>query len=544
MRASLSRLAVAFALANLYLLSLSGPLVSPQHQLIFHLPGSATALFLPVILDLLALTGLLFLLLSAVEPHPRIRLLLWAALLLPLPVALLETIASFNGHPANLRLLTSLLFLTAAAPAFTSARLSALVPTFRRAEPALTTLLSFVSLSGLVLLGQLLWNGWQTRHLNPAFHPSFVSQALAHAAPNQPGKPKPPFVLWVILDELSYAQIFPNRQPGILLPNLDQLAAQSSVLMQVTAAAEFTRIAVPSMLTGLPLTATNPTADGQHLLLHPRGARHWTTLDPADTVFADAARDGLPTAVAGWYEPYCRLLPAVLDRCFWTYRDQLPGNLSADASLGANMLAPLRDLAEGGSALLDAGTKTGPTDLEGQGDVQRHAADYRELYAAADRMLRDQNTGLLLLHMPIPHPWGFYDRRTGAFPAHRTSYLDNLVLADLYLGHLRAEMEADGTWDNATVIVMGDHGWRAASVWRPSGFWTREEEQASRKGALRDRPAMLVKLAHEQSPSRIDTPFAAFRTRALLDAILSGGIKTPETLTHWVAAQPASPVLP
>ena len=58
-----SSAAVAFAIANLYLLYLTGPLVSPEHQLIFHLPGSATALFGAAILDLLlasaALTGLL-----------------------------------------------------------------------------------------------------------------------------------------------------------------------------------------------------------------------------------------------------------------------------------------------------------------------------------------------------------------------------------------------------------------------------------------------------------------------------------------------------
>ena len=136
--------------------------------------------------------------------------------------------------------------------------------------------------------------------------------------------------------------------------------------------------------------------------------------------------------------------------------------------------------------------------------------------------------------MPIPHPWGFYDRHTGTFPSHRTSYLDNLVLADLYLGHLRSLMEADGTWDRTDLIVMGDHGWRTRAVWRQSGFWTDEEERASRAGTLADRPAVVVKLAGQQTPLRIAAPFAAYRSRNLIDALLAGKLRTPEELADWV----------
>ncbi len=533
MKAILSEAAVAFAIANLYLLYLTGPLVSPSHQLIFHLPGSANMLFAAAILDLLALSLLLTLLLFWTQAHPRSRLLLWAVLLLPLPAVVLATVATFSGRPANVWLLTAFIFLPAAAFSFTLARLSALAPLLRRSEPALTTFFTLVSFAGLLLFGELLCNGWAARHLNPRFLARAPDPTGTGNAAQQQSQPR---VVWVILDELSYRQIFTDRQPALALPNFDRLAIGSTVLTDTQAAADYTRIAVPSLLTGLPLTSTAPTANGQQLLLHVRDVRHWQRFDPGNTVFSDIAKTGLPTGVAGWYEPYCRLLPQILNRCFWTYRDDLPIGLSASASLATNALAPLRTVAETVRLLENLVQPAPPSDEAGQLDVARHAADYRDLYAAGDRLLHAQPAGLLLLHMPIPHPWGFYDRRTTSFPPHRTSYLDNLVLADLYLGHLRQLMEADGTWDRSTLILMGDHGWRTAAVWRPSGFWTAEEERASHAGTLADRPAVFIKLPGQRTPARLDTAFAAYRTRALIDGIVSGKLHTPADLRRWIEA--------
>ncbi len=533
MKALASKAAVAFAIANLYLLYLTGPLVSPQHQLIFHLPGAATPLFAAAIVDVLALTILLTLLLFWTQAHPRCRLLLWTVLVLPLPAVLLATVATFSGRPANVWLLGAFLFLPAAAFSFTLARLGALVPLFRRSEAKLTTSFTLISCAGLLLFSQLLWNGWVTRHLNPPF----IARAPASLGIGTRQKPQPR-VVWVILDELSYRQIFTNRQPGLTLPNFDRLAGVSTVLTHTQAAAEYTRIAVPSLLTGLPLTATVPTADGRQLLLHVRDTPGWQPLQPGNTVFADVARTGLPTGIAGWYEPYCRLLPRVLNTCSWTYRDDLPEGLSATASFAANALAPVRTAAKAVRLLGDLVQPAPQPDEAGQLDVERHAADYRDLYAAGDLLLQKQSTGLLLLHMPIPHPWGFYDRRTASFPPHRTSYLDNLVLADLYVGHIRRLMEADGTWDRTTLILMGDHGWRTHDVWRPSGFWTREEEQASHGGTLADRPAVFIKLPGQQLPARLDATFAAYRTRTLIDDVVAGKLHTPDDLRRWIGSAP------
>ncbi|MGI4827513.1 MAG: sulfatase-like hydrolase/transferase [Janthinobacterium lividum] len=521
--------AIAFALANLYLLFLTGPLVSPQHQLIFHLPGSAMALFVPVIIDLLVLWLMLAILLFWAQRHPRAEVLVWATLLFPLPWVLLETVASFAGQPANRGLLWLSAFIFVGGWLLVAFRGREALPAFRRLRRAVATVLSFVAISGAVILLQLLWLGWKARDLNRPFQQRVAS---AGARSDGVGQPAGPRVVWIILDELSYAQVYGHRFAGLALPNFDRLASEATVFREVKPAAQYTRIAMPSLLTGKSVNATAPTSDGQNLMLHLRGQKGWQPLQPQDTVFGDAVRAGLPTAVAGWYEPYCRILPRMLDECFWTYSDNMPGGLSGEASIATNAVAPLRETA--GEILAHSGT------ADDAADVRRHEADYHGLSRAGDQLLESQKTGLLVLHMPIPHPWGFYDRHTNTFPGHRTSYLDNLALADTYLGHVRAVLEANGGWDNTDVLIMGDHGWRTHAVWRQSGFWTAEEAAASHGDAAEDPPAVILKLHAQHEPARIGSPFDAVRTRTLIDALLVRQIATAAELQQWVAHLPAS----
>ena len=123
--------------------------------------------------------------------------------------------------------------------------------------------------------------------------------------------------------------------------------------------------------------------------------------------------------------------------------------------------------------------------------------------------------------MPIPHPYGFYDRSKKAFSTKHTSYIDNLALADRYLAHIRQLLEQNNQWDSATVIVMGDHSWRTSPIWKDSMTWTDEDESASHGGEFDPRPAYIVKLPNQQTSARIDQPFSAVSTRALLDALIA-----------------------
>ena len=89
---------VAFGLANLYLLDLTGPLIATDHDLIYHLVGSASPVILPIIVYVITLSLLLTLLLFLAEKPGALRVIIWSAFILALPSILLHTFANFSGY--------------------------------------------------------------------------------------------------------------------------------------------------------------------------------------------------------------------------------------------------------------------------------------------------------------------------------------------------------------------------------------------------------------------------------------------------------------
>ena len=227
-------------------------------------------------------------------------------------------------------------------------------------------------------------------------------------------------------------------------------------------------------------------------------------------------------------------MPEVLDHCFWSYRESTPANLSPNRSLAIDLLRPFHYLWLDIKHLFGRGPGS-PT--EERRDIRQHLGDYRRLRDAGDGFLGDPSINFLYLHMPIPHPYGFYDRKKKAFSTKHTSYVDNLALADRYLSHIRQLLEQKDEWNGATVVVMGDHGWRTNLIWKDSMTWTDEDEVASHGGEFDPRPAYIIKLANQQTAARIDQPFSAVGTRALLDALLQDHIQTPADLQAWVSQQ-------
>jgi hypothetical protein len=513
---------VAFGLANLYLLSVTGPLISSGHDLVYHLTGSALAIFAPVIVYILVLSLLLTGLLMLAEGSERMRIIVWSAALLALPWILLRTFTGFFGvvFPRWISLLVGLSCLLCLL--VIAQKWKKLQPVFEAAQPVAATILGFFALSGVVIFVQLVWFAWQARDLNP--RPSLHRAQVAAGPPRQR-------IVWILLDELSYQQVYERRFPGLQLPAFDQLAAQSTVFTHVVPIGEYTRFILPSLLTGVPSDGVRVSGAGLLNALHDTRSDKWDRFDERKTVFQDALDAGYSTGTAGWYNPYCRILPAVLDHCYWTYREGTPANLSPDRSVGANLLAPFH------AGMLDAlhlfGIGSGSPSDE-QIDIQMHSTDYRELLGAGDAFLSDPSIDFLLLHIPVPHPFGFYDRRQGRIATRHTSYIDNLALADVYLAHVRQLLEQQHQWDSTAVVVMGDHSWRTSQIWSSSESWTEEDRAASHDAQFDERPGYIVKLPNQNAGARIDERFDAIRTRALFDALLQYRLRSPGDLQEWV----------
>jgi Sulfatase len=513
---------VAFGLANLYLLDLTGPIISPGHDLVYHLVGSASSVIVPVILYVLALWVVLtcFLLFTR-RPGPW-RVILLSGLLLAIPPTLLRLYTDFSGArtpswPTGLVSLSCLFAFVVISLLWKRS-----IHTVDAIEPLVETMVGFLAVIGLVVFVQLLWNGWQARHLNRS--------AALHQARLAPASP-PHRVIWLILDELSYEQVYERRFPGLDLPAFDQLAAQSTVFTHAIPTGEHTSYIVPTLFTGTPANAVSISASGFLLGLKDPASGRWTSFDQHQTVFQDALNAGYSTGITGWYNPYCRILPAVLDHCFWTYSEATPANLSPNRSIAAGLVRPFRSLRRGVQRLFGYGVAAPTAEVR---DLRQHSADYNALLAAGDDYLHDPSIDFLFLHMPMPHPYGFYDRKTRSIATHHTSYIDNLALADAYLAHLRQILEQQHQWDGTTLVVMGDHSWRTSLLWASSEGWTAEDNAASRGGRFDDRPAVIVKLPNQQTPARIDQPWNAVETRAMMDVLLERRVRSPEDLQAWV----------
>jgi len=536
---------IALGLTNLYLLALSGPLISPAHDLVYHLIGASSSLFVPILIYMMALwallTGLLLLARrTPAEPDPRrtlLRLLIWYSLLVTLPWSLLHTCAGFVSWdvPAWIDLLFSVAVIATLTLLLT--RRPALLRALGTVEPVLSVVFSFFALSGVLVLSQMVWFAAQAHHLNPPTHLHHKQPTALGAAADPPHSR----IVWILLDELSYQQIYERRYPGLDLPAFDQLAAQSTNFTHVVPAGEFTRNILPTLFTGIPTNRIRVDGRGMLLSLHDSVAHQWKPFAPHQTVFQDALDHGYSSGVAGWYNPYCRILPDVLDSCYWVYHEATPARLSPNRTAGRNLLRPLRLFRRRVLYLLYRlhlrGSAPPPPSSDDQLDIRMHASDYHDLLAAGDHLLDDPSIDFLFLHLPVPHPFGFYDRRTGTISTVHTSYLDNLALADRYLAHVHELLASRHEWDASTVVVMGDHSWRTSFIWVDAGSWTEEEDRASHHGEFDPRPGYLVKLPNQHQPARIDQPFDAVRTRALLDALLANTLKTPTDLAHWTATR-------
>ena len=518
----------AFGITMLFMLPIVTPVVESSHKAIYHLAGQTSTILYPALIYI----GLLWLLGTALltlgQRPGRMRLVLWTTLIGTLPWALLKIVAILlswqEPHRLSLVLLLASLvevtvFLVCWKPSFQ--------PIFDHVQKLTATILGLLAFSGLLIFIQFGWFIWQTRSMNasmPLHHCPAASDAGSEASLR-------PRVIWLILDELSYRQVYEHRSPELELPAFDRLASQSTVFTHVQPVGDMTEYVVPSLMSGIPADDIVASTDGRQLSLHDPNSDRLQAFDPHQTVFQDALSRHYNTAAAGWFNPYCRILSQVLDQCFWTNHDPVMGGMSTNQTILGNLLVPAASLWKFGLRFFSFHEHAGYRDAAA---AQAHIQDYRDLSVAADTMLDDSSADLLFLHMPIPHPLGIYNRHTGQLTTGPSTYIDNLALADVYVAHLRSQLEKRGEWDSTTVLIMGDHSWRTATLWAAGPAWSVEEQNASDGGQFDDRPAYILKLPHQHQPARIDTPYTALRTRKLLDALMEQRIHSPLDLSVWV----------
>ncbi len=173
------------------------------------------------------------------------------------------------------------------------------------ASSTASTILVFAGLFGVFILSQLAFAAGSPP---PGQFP--LNQSLA--VTTQPHR-----IIWIVFDELSYQQTFGRRFPGLQLPAFDALAATATNFTQAQTFDLRTQVVLPGLFTGQTYDDMK-TTPAVELSVHNADTGQWQIFDQHNTVFQDALNAGYNTAIAGWYNPYCRIVPAVVDNCYWT----------------------------------------------------------------------------------------------------------------------------------------------------------------------------------------------------------------------------------
>jgi arylsulfatase A-like enzyme len=335
--------------------------------------------------------------------------------------------------------------------------------------------------------------------------PNFIEDKSLADAVSPESRPR---VVWILMDELSYNQVFAQRTAGLDLPNFDKFRQSATVFTNVTPATDNTQTAIPSLLLGRLVDRVGYTWDNHYLLATQGQSLH--AFPVSETPFAVAKSQGLTTGVVGWYNPYCSMLAPYLDDCYWNYQAHMPAVFVIGDRFWRNFA--------------DAWLRYWIAVNHGQRErsLVYQAKVYENLTGRANRLLAQNQPDFVFLHLPVPHPPGFYNRRTGQFETiNRASYLDNLALADKTLGELLATLHASPRWANTSIVLCGDHSWRT-HMWRGTRHWTREDEMASHGGVFDPRPMLMVHQAGETTPATIDRSIPLIRIHDILDNLIRG----------------------
>jgi len=482
--------------AILLMISHLAALLSPYHAVLYHSILPMRSVVWGTLIDLAVASVLAALLFSYLQKYQTgLRTLVWvfiASRIAHTTVGLVGTTLGWNIPyltPSTAAIITLVvgLMLWSLRP-----------PAYRAAVRGLLVLLILAGCNAVWMVPQLVYLGLhRSGPVVPTTHPVLASDQIASKNDGR--------IVWLLFDELSYDQTFEHPVPGLTMPNFDQFRSHSVVFSDLKPVGINTDLVIPGLFLGKPVAKIRSGLNGMPTL-QLAGTQQWQPFDARASLFSEAQRLGWTTGVVGWFNPYCRILVGTLDYCFWRMGDgELDGPLSTNSTL-QNAMSPIQNMigwVEGKPSFLR----------------QVHQADLAAIMPAATALIRDQNIRFVFIHLPVPHPPGIYDRRTGTLRGGGT-YLDNLALSDRVMGELMSTINATPLAGKTTVIVCSDHSWRL-SVWQALGLFTKEEEVASR-GRFDPRPVLMIHLPGQQVEHQVSEPFDEIRIHDMIERMLRG----------------------
>jgi hypothetical protein len=331
-------------------------------------------------------------------------------------------------------------------------------------------------------------------------------------------------VVWIILDELDQRLVFEQRPTSIQLPELDRLRATSFFAKDARPAGPDTTEAILSLLFGKKVVSFDRTS--ARPVVFQNGER--ATLGELETLFMRLGAAGIRSSVAGWYLPYCDAFAKTLETC----DEPSPAALHS-SSISETMISQWRNHRER-HWLATRFSAEGQyrTPWYGWTERQEQLDGYRYLLKRGIEAATEPSNGLVLLHFPVPHPHGIYNRYRDELSLDReNSYVDNLELADRTIADIRRALNKAGLAERTILIVTSDHPWRP-EIWKHDSAFTAEERSLA-VGGRTNRIPFLVHLPGARDAFEYAPTLDVLATGDLISEILNGKADSSATIASW-----------
>lgn len=306
-----------------------------------------------------------------------------------------------------------------------------------------------------------------------------------------------PRVLWLVFDEADYRIMFEKRPPNLELQALDQFRQEAFQAENAYPPGGSTIDTMPSIIDGRIVTGHKWLNDSVELTyVDSLIPRIWGS---QPNIFTKVKALKMNSAVFG-YLPYNKTIRKDVMFCDWSSDkyDYVSPNDTFLANLGSQFygLLAFKNLS-----------------------LVQHRIAYQEIYHAAQRLVKDQQYQLVLIHFSIPHlPSIGHPAWQGNYHTPK-DYEENLLIVDQTFANLRKIMENEGLWDNTNIIVSSDH-------------WLRKK-QYIRDHKIDHRVPFILKLTGQNVNIVYKPAFNTILTHELILALLRKEIITERDLLKW-----------
>jgi hypothetical protein len=353
------------------------------------------------------------------------------------------------------------------------------------------------------------------------------------SAPDYPEGPRqtraaavrPPVrLIWMIFDELDQRLVFEQRPASIQLPELDRLRATSFFAKDARPAGPDTPEAILSLLLGRKVASFDRSSVKPVVF----ATNERASLGELETSFIRLGASGIRSSVAGWFLPYCEAFGKTLETC----DEPSPAALHS-SSIAETMLSQWRNHRDG-HWLVTRFSAEGQyrTPWFGWAKRREQLEGYRYLLKSGIAAATEPSNGLVLLHLPVPHPHGIYNRYRDELSLDRgNSYIDNLELVDRTIADIRSALGKAGLTGHTILIVTSDHPWRP-EIWSHDSAFT-AEERALGAGGRTNRIPFLVHLPQSSAPFEYVPPLDVLATGDLIGELLNGKADSAAAIAAW-----------